>query len=302
MHGKKKFMLPNYNNLKLTLKGKNKYLFLINDSNNEIKQHFDDFYQNNFDSQKFKNHVLLKKEILNNSEIKYFFFIIPDKSLVCHEYLPFKFNKIKRNYDKVKEIFPDFINYLTPKDYFKYDTHINYSGGKKLSFKYLNYINNDFKEKYFNKLIDETIDPYPIKRFFDLLLDSNWSYSDKEKSKYTPSKIVYTIKPHYLTDKTEEIPDEFKKCRERKSTYLKNTKSFSNLKVLIFGDSFTRYLKNYLILYFKEFFCYWDHGKMNKELIEWYKPDIILEIRSERFLEYYVYTDWISNDIRLNMD
>ena len=30
---------------------------------------------------------------------------------------------------------------------------------------------------------------------------------------------------------------------------------------------------------------YWDHWSFNEEVVDWFKPDIILEIRTERFLE-----------------
>ena len=54
---------------------------------------------------------------------------------------------------------------------------------------------------------------------------------------------------------------------------------------MIFRDSSLHLLKNVLSIYFDETLLYWDHWFFNKELVEWYKPDIILEIRTERFLE-----------------
>ena len=59
-------------------------------------------------------------------------------------------------------------------------------------------------------------------------------------------------------------------------------------------------LKNFLIPYFKESFFYWDHLNLDKELIEWFKPDIIIEIRIERFLENYEYPDWIKKQEKLH--
>ena len=62
-------------------------------------------------------------------------------------------------------------------------------------------------------------------------------------------------------------------------------KDLQTLRVLILNDSSISFLKEVLSIYCKELLCYWDHWYFNKELIEWYKPDIILEIRTERFLE-----------------
>ena len=55
-----KFMIPNYKSLNKTLKGKNNFLFLINDFNNEIKQHFDDFFISEFDIVNFKDYFQKK--------------------------------------------------------------------------------------------------------------------------------------------------------------------------------------------------------------------------------------------------
>ena len=40
-----------------------------------------------------------------------------------------------------------------------------------------------------------------------------------------------------------------------------------------------------LIAYYNEIFFYWDHWFFNDKLIEWFKPDDVLEIRTERFLD-----------------
>lgn len=81
----------------------------------------------------------------------------------------------------------------------------------------------------------------------------------------------------------------------RKSVYYKNDESYSNLKVLIFGDSTFKLYAPYISLYFKELFFYWDHGLFNKSLINWFKPDLILEIRMERFIENINAPNWILN-------
>jgi len=73
-----------------SMKGKNDILFLVNDSNNEILQHYSDI--NNFDNSKLLllNKINYNYNICLNNSIKYYFFIIPDKSVVLKEYLPFK--------------------------------------------------------------------------------------------------------------------------------------------------------------------------------------------------------------------
>jgi len=290
---KEKLMTPSYDSLKITLEGRNNYLFLVNDSNNEIKQHFDDIYKHQFDSKLFRKAFSLKKKKFREMNAEYYFFIFPDKSLACKDYLPFNFKNIYRNYDKIKDLVPDFLENLSEKHYFRLDSHLNYSGGKKLCQKILEHINNDFNKKIFEKLILENAEPLKIGREHDLLMEKNWSYSTNKRNNYQIIGDYFTVTSSHLTNLENEIPEEFKFCRLRKSAYIKNENSFSNLKLLVFSDSFFEFIARYIYLYFEETFFYWDHNTLNKDLIEWYKPDIIIEIRAERFFEGVTYPEWI---------
>ena len=69
----------------------------------------------------------------------------------------------------------------------------------------------------------------------------------------------------------------------------KNENSYTNLKCLIFNDSVARFIQDYIALYFKETFFYWDHSTLDENMINWFKPDLIIEIRIERFLENLPY-------------
>ena len=73
------------------------------------------------------------------------------------------------------------------------------------------------------------------------------------------------------------------------------------MKVLIFHDSTIEFLKYSFMFYFKEMFLFWDHGQVKKDLIEWFNPDLILEIRVERFMENYYRPDWVINKEKINI-
>ena len=270
--------------LKKSLKGKNGYLFLINDSNNEIRQHFDQLYNSNFNLENFFRYFNLKKKYCIDKNIKYFFFIIPDKSLICNDFLPFDTPIIKRNYNLISNLVPDFVTDLDHTCYFKNDSHINYLGGKELVSCYLNYIDNNFTKEDFNKLINEQISTTSLSYNGDLTLEQNCSYSDEEKKDYLNEEIVI-YKNENLVDLKENLPEDFKKVGIRETEYYTNPYSITDLKVLILRDSSTIQLKDVLSVYFREMILHWDHRLFNKELVKWYKPDIILEIRTERFLE-----------------
>ncbi|MGF7118939.1 hypothetical protein [Methanobacterium oryzae] len=281
--------VPDYGYLKkLALKGNDGYLFLINDSNSEIRQHFDYAYINNFNVPLFIKNLDYKKDYCRTNNINYYFFLTPDKSLICKDFLPFDVKLIKRNYDLISNIIPDFSHNLDHTCYYKNESHMNYFGGKELSYHFLNYIDKDFKREDFEKLVEEQISYINYEHYGDLLAEKNWSYSDEEREEYIHEKGV-RFNNKFIVNLNENLPEEFKTVRLRETEHYKNEQGLKNLRVLIFRDSTVNYLKDILAIYFKEILLYWDHWFFNKDLIEWYKPDIILEIRTERFLENMKY-------------
>ena len=277
--------------LKKTFRGYDGFYFLINDTNCELRQHFDETYISHFNPKEYNEQLNLKRNILSKKDIPYFLFLVPDRSIVCRKFLPFEINKIKRNVDSVNGII-DFTNKISPNEFFKYDTHINYEGGKQLSYCYINHIDPSFSWTAYEKLIKNG-EKIIRSHKYDFLLDDNWSYSEEERDSIGITHKEELFIPKNLENLKDNIPNEFLYCGERESNYFKNKNSYSDLKVLIFHDSCTLFIKDYLSFYFREMFLYWDHGTFNKELIEWYNPDMILEIRLERFLENIPIPRWI---------
>ena len=280
--------MPTYKGLRRSLKGKDGYLFLINDSNHEMRQHFDSLYNNNFNTRLFIKNLNYKKKFCGNNDIGYFFFVIPDKSLVCRDFLPFDVKLIKRNCDLISYVVPDFIKNLDHNCYFKVNSHINYFGGKELAYNYLNYINNKFNRDNFDELVKNQIAVVNDLHISDLKMPQNWSYSEEEKEEYPDEEAVF-FRNKFLINLRENLPEKFKIVSIRETEYYENPKGLTDLKVLILRDSSLNYLKGMLSMYFKEILLYWDHWFFNEELIKWYNPDIILEIRTERFLENMKY-------------
>lgn len=293
----KKFKLEDFDkmNLKKTIKGKNDFLFLYNDSNNEIKQHFDFNYENIFNVDEFLDEYYFKKNLFEKNSIEYYYFSIPDKSIVCKDFLPFEVTDIKRNVDLCDEIV-DFAGYLNNTCYYKVNSHINFKGSEILAFKILNYVNNDFTISDWNNIINLTCKDAEIKRGSDLLSIENWSFSIKEKrlfyDKYAEND-EYFVYPINIIHR--DIPDEFKFCGKRESFHIQNKDSFSDKRVLFFRDSSFISFIDYFSFYFREMFVYWDHGSLNEELINYYNPDIIIELRTERFIDNLFKSDWVIN-------
>lgn len=289
--------------LKKSVKGKDNYLFLINDTNDELRQHFDKNFESPFSLEKSLKVQQIKKTYIENKGIKFYSFAIPDKSVVCKDFLPFDVDYVYREIEHRHDIIDLKCEELQPKHYSKSDTHTNYLGGELLSFKILNNIDNSFTEKDFEKLIENS-NEIKIDTYYDLCSPLNWSYSFAELTRLRYSgnfkRNSKSYQPTNLEDLSSEIPDEFKVVHRSESIFYRNNKSFSKLRVLIFHDSTMIYLRNYLSFYFREMFLYWDHGTFNTDLIDWFKPDLVLEIRIERFIGGLPTPDWIEE--KLNED
>jgi hypothetical protein len=78
----KNITVPDFQGYNKSYKSNNGYLFLINDSNNEIRQHFDQSYYNHFNFSLFIEKFNSKTEYCKLNNIEYNFFIVPDKSYV----------------------------------------------------------------------------------------------------------------------------------------------------------------------------------------------------------------------------
>ena len=282
-----------FSKYKLAIKGLNHFYFLINDTNQELKQHFDKNYTNNFDANQFTNHLWFKHKLFSKNNIKYYYFVVPDKSIVCKEFLPFTPNCIKRNIESIPN-FLDFSNKLLPHHYFKLDSHINYDGGLLLTFNFLNFIDELFTFDVFHDLL-KNAKFKDIIHNFDFLTERNWSYSENEKNQYDLNHKYKIPIPKKFVDAFDEIPVEFNFDGVRKSEFFKNEDSFSSLRALIFRDSSTNLLKWFFPFYFKESFFYWDHGHINDNVIRWYKPDVIIELRTERLLDNIPTPDWVND-------
>ena len=187
--------------LKKSFRGKNHYFFLINDSNNELKQHFDKNYKHSFSTERFNRDFDFKKNLFNSMGIDYYYFIVPDKSVVCNKLLPIFHDTPIRNVNKLQNI-PDFSKNLEINDFWNVDSHMNLKGAKKLSFNILNHIDNTFKIDDYNKFLNECsieneLDPS------DLLRQQNSTYSllDRQKIKrislqnHIPKDLVFKSIP-----------------------------------------------------------------------------------------------------------
>lgn len=281
-------------NNKINLIGKYRYSFPILNSNNELLQHFDPNYHSNFNKKSFSKNFLYKKEYFKKNNINYDFFVIPDKSVVCKNLLPFKYNEINREIDELNLI--DFTNHFDESHYFKYSNHLNISGNELFFSKLIKNVDKTLDNDSFQYIIKHN----QLKLFSHeneplLLLDFNFARNDKYSLKnYSPTEKLFLKKPLNLKEKN--IPERFYEKYDEMFYYY-NKESYSDLRALIFHTTNIDMLKYLFPFYFKEVLICNDYGMLNRELIKWFNPNNILEIRNENFIPYYKDPEWIENSI-----
>ena len=276
----------------LYFKGEKNYFFLINDSNSELRQHYDKYYVSCFDKNKFLNDYYYKKYLFKENGIDYYYFVVPDKTVVCKDLLPFEIKgDVRRNIDLIDEI-PDFADKLNYTHYFRYDTHLNYECGKILSYYFLHHMDNKLTKEEYLKILDENIQYTESTESRDFLI-SNMTYSTEKIELLKTVKNIKVPNPSNL--EKLYIPEEFQEFGRRKSEFFYNPNVKNKLKVLVCHNSSMQYIKSYFMLFFNKIFLHWDSGYTSKELIQWYKPDIVIEIRIERFIENPRLPEWVEN-------
>lgn len=269
-----------------TLKGKDDTFFLVNDSNNEIRQHYDVNYERRFNTLNFILSQKSKEEYLQKKDIIYAFFVVPDKSVLLKDYLPVDTSNFTRYIPEIEDYVIDLMPILACGDYLVNDTHIS----KYSSLKVIPYVLSKLHGKspeYYGDLLAERLKVIPGICEGNLFYDFNWSYDfDETYDKY----VLYPIKEVMFEDScyevdSEEIPFEFRKFSKRESVYIKNPNSISDKKVLILHGSSAVNMRPAITAYYREAFFYWDHSYFSTDIIEWFKPDVIFEFRIERFFE-----------------
>lgn len=269
--------------------GQDNYVFLNNDTNYELKQHFVEGFQHNFDEKRFRDSYNSKKEYCEKRGIEYKFYVIPDKSIVCKDYLPFTPKSIYRNYDLIRDLVPDFIDVLDATDYYKSDSHINYKGALKYSAEMMHDIRSEISSQKYLEAIKENTVHKKVRVTGDLCHFKEPRMDQREiVDRYDYMFLEYSNKYEYADDPFV-MPEEFAKVRERESFYMRNRFSLSDKNCLLFRSSAANRYLDVLNVFFRSIFAYWDHWYFNTDLIEWYKPDIIIELRPERFLENMKY-------------
>jgi len=287
-----------------TLIGKSGYLFLQNDSGNEIKIHNE-------------NVCNIKENSLNrykNYKGKYLLTVFPNKSLLYKDFLPDGFDmKYRQAFDVYKKYFENnMIDGLTvlkniDDTFYKTDTHINLNGAYIIYCTFINKIKELFdiiiEDKNIvihkktvaslneldigvgdltwdnnlgNQILDNTEDTYYYSNDFDVI------YLKYIISMNDPLRML-VIEDNTLIDKTNDFIDTVLNWEMlSKHIVYKKNKGKLAYKCLIFYDSFLLSTLGLYLELFEE--VYLSKSVFTKEIVELINPDYIFEFRVERFL------------------
>ena len=255
--------------------GKNDWLYLGDNYKNSFKNTFgnDDFIIK--DEKKIISNLKEIQLFLDKKSIPFYFVIAPDKNQIYPEYLPFQLNKNETKASKIiKQInnqtsitcFSLYKCLITKKNkvdlYYKTDSHWN-SYGAFIGYKEIMKKINEKKQ-----IKAESINNYTITKNENF----NGGLSRMLLSNKLEDSIVFKRKKEF---NIEII---------KKDNTFKHFKNLNGVgKLLIYRDSFTDNLLPFLNDTFKEVISIKGHN-LNKNLIDSFKPDLVILEKIERNL------------------
>jgi len=247
-----------------------------------------------------------RKQYFDQKGIKYYWMICPSKHEIYPEKLPFyavqskEMSRVDQLKETMKDDFPNFI--IDPREalkatkkehnvYFQLDNHWNYIGAREATRVLIDRIAKDFPDK-------------------DISMPDNFFWDDKKVQwgfHYTALGISSLSSTDYFPRTLRgggRKVDKYGFTQESEYSYewefeerYKNPKSKSDLRVLIIRDSFGDYLRPFIKEAFGEsvmIFDYWEY-KLNEEIIDTVKPDIVIYENISRFLEVYAGEEKVSD-------
>lgn len=272
------------NKTHITLHGKEGYLYLNNDCNQEILQHYGDNWKTDA---KYIDYI----NDNNNKYSNYLFMVFPDKSIIYPEYLPFGTRRHKRpsvNLLKNRRVkFVDLYNHCIANKskmqvYAKTDTHITHEYGLSVVKYILNNIDPTIKTD-----LDIRFDEIDFSGDLTSPLNNGVRPFTSEKYKKLVSNISFSCSycDTNINDITIDNYWDPKVDRRNVLVKLKNNNPQNGHKILIFGTSFSYIIKDIFVLFVSE--VYFIYNKVDDELVNKIKPTYIIDERVERFLQTF---------------
>ena len=286
--------------MSLTLKGKDNYLFLINDSVRSLDKHTSN------ESALLLENVMWRQDVNN-----LYMLVYPDKEVICEKFLP-DGNEIKyrTSLDIYKTVFEDRLldptDILDTTDYYKTDSHMNNKGNYKVYNRFIEFLKHKFPEDRIEAVnIELTKVEVPSLVSLELGLgDLTWEHNKKDvvlddisdiyyemPKEYNFSSTVYNCNEEDFRILNRELTDMSIESKNKLITwdvvsnsifYHKSSSPCINKKVVFIYDSFMLPSIGLYRNLFRE--TYFVKDVFDQKYINKIKPDLIFEFRIERFL------------------
>ncbi len=273
------------------INGKKGWLFLGDADSNVLAESLGYVNFSKTELQQLTQKIKSQKEWLARKNIQYYIAVAPNKHTIYLDELPLKKGSSKTKITTLKQYLKTKINfdlidlktYLIPqkdsiKLFYQHDTHWN-DFGALLGYQKL----IEELEKNNPTLSKQKIHSYDVEKdtIVYVVGDLNGMLNNgiKEKRIILKKKGKSNV---VEAPKKLKIPYGYNRDSDIYEYRYKNTTK--KLKILIFRDSFTQALRKYLNETFNECVYIWDYT-FNKALIEKEKPDIVLYIVVERYIE-----------------
>lgn len=284
------------------------WLFLINDTNQYIRQLYDNKTWNDNELEIVVSLFKKRFEYFNRREISYYKFIVPEKAVIYKEFLPRIFkNKNENNERPAMKLLKselDNIYYLKKylidlKSYgllyFKGDTHTNWLGAY---FVYLFIVQTLNSHNAFDivppiKLCEMTpsLAGYEGDLYVQMLDRHKKILSDIWSELFLKENFENLIQ-YQISDKNNkahkvEIPDEYLSMFTSRETLIYENEN-KNLPVcVVFRDSTADFIIELLAQHFSRTVFIWHNGEIFENVINREKPNFVLHLMAERFIIDY---------------
>jgi hypothetical protein len=276
-----------------TLSGLDGWLYLLS----EVQQHYAPI-SDNLNTSSYVENVLLYFHGLHSCTAaatatadNVYMFVVPDKSVVCKSHLIVpeidECNHLlhpRRIIDDIHH--PRIVDLMKhmPIDeshYYMTDSHINHAGSFLVFHAIVRYLFPEDSEMCMLHNYTSTLLPYRG----DLTNKVNYGSDSCTLTEQTLRMYLSDDITSGVTEVSHELPVTIAFCFSRKSRHFRNTNWKLNKRICIFGDSTTdNKVLELFAATFKEVIFYWNHLRIVNEVVDYFQPDLLIDIRTERFL------------------
>lgn len=306
------------------------WVFLVNDTNRFLYYQYGLEAWSEDDSRKAIDVFRKRNDYFSKQGIKYYKFIIPEKSIIYEEYMPYATRRLQtvdtrpaiqlscaglENVHYLESYLKDLKSYGLI--YFRGDTHTNWLGSFFVYLYIIETIRNTVPGKidppFALSSLKAEIAAYDGDIYNQLNIEYQKDLNTVWKYVQSPVKFEILLKYSLPADKCTsfrvETPDYYLNSFNKRETFIYETSNTDLPRAVIFRDSTMDFNIELVAQHFSRSVFIWHEGNIYKEVVEHEKPDIVLHVMSERFLYQYKFrvpinsmTDFLPTEVKIDFN